>query len=324
MLILDKVHRLVRLQVRALGGRSVFRVVAGRRLHAYELEGRPGAPTLVLVHGLGASADTWAGLLPKLRRAWGTILVPDLPGFGLSPLEEGETPLDLMGHYQLLSRYLDEVVRLPAALVGNSLGGALALRAAVDRGNDVLGLGLLAPAGAPFEPDELEALRKGYELRTRSDAIALVERMFHRRSRTLRIVAGDLKERFDTPAVQHVLSSANSSSTPTFTAEELAGLSMPTTLAWGASERLLPARGIEFFRSHLPAHARIEVLENCGHVPQMEAADRTAQLLCALARDVSVHSATSPSRKSGPRSTGTSTTVAPAHTSPLSGIGTMS
>lgn len=295
MYILDQVQRLVRLQIRALGGRSVFRVVDGRRIHGYELEGRSGAPPLVLVHGLGASADTWAGVLGKLRRAWGSIWVPDLPGFGLSPLEPGETPLDLAGHYALLNRYLDDVVGRPTAIAGNSLGGALALRTAVDRGDDILGLGLLAPAGAPFEPSELDKLRQRYVLETRADAVALVERMFHRKPRTLRLISADLKKRFDTPAVRHVLDSADSGATPSFTADELSRLSMPTMLAWGASERLLPARGIEFFRAHLPAHARIEILENCGHVPQMEAAQRTGKLLCALARDTSVHAATTAS-----------------------------
>lgn len=290
-MILDKLQRLIALQIRAMGGRSVFHVVDGRRVHGYEIPGKPGRPPLLLVHGLGASADTWASIVGPLRRAWGKIFIPDLPGFGLSKLEPGEEPLDLQAHRDFLNRYLNQVIGAPTALAGNSLGGALSLRLAVDRGDEVLALGLLSPAGAPFAEGELESLRSYYQLQSRADAKALIERMFHRSPRGLSLLAGDFLRRFSAPAVSRVLLTANAANSPTFAPEELSSLKMPTLLLWGESERLLPFQGIDFFRSNLPRHAHIEVLPKCGHIPQLEAAPRTAALLASLSRDASVYTA---------------------------------
>src|SRR5208283_5030315 len=52
--------------------------------------------------------------------------------------------------------------------------------------------------------------------------------------------------------------------------EALARVAVPTLLLWGRSEKLLPAETLAYFRQHLPASARIEVVEAVGHVLQME------------------------------------------------------
>ena len=55
---------------------------AGLRVH----EGGSGEPLLVLLHGLGATGDVWAGWWPLLARRWpGRWIAPDLPGHGSSP-----------------------------------------------------------------------------------------------------------------------------------------------------------------------------------------------------------------------------------------------
>src|SRR5947207_13319960 len=49
-------------------------------------EGGSGQPLLVLLHGLGATGDVWAGWWPLLARRWpGRCIAPDLPGHGSSP-----------------------------------------------------------------------------------------------------------------------------------------------------------------------------------------------------------------------------------------------
>jgi len=96
--------------------------------------------TLVLVHGLGGSAANWLALAPLLlpgRR----VLVPELPGHG------GSDPLPAAAS---LNGYADRIAGLleePAAVVGHSLGGAVALRLAIRRPELVRALVLAGAAG---------------------------------------------------------------------------------------------------------------------------------------------------------------------------------
>jgi len=98
---------------------------AGLRVH----QGGAGEPLLVLLHGLGATSDVWAGWRPLLARRWpGRWLAPDLPGHGGSP------PLATYNFNGLAAAVAgiippgDRVV-----VLGHSLGGVVALTLADGR-----------------------------------------------------------------------------------------------------------------------------------------------------------------------------------------------
>lgn len=284
MLILDTFHRLMRRRLQFGGALSSMRVVAGRRLHHYDLPGRGPGPTVVLVHGLGGSANSFAGVLFGLRAAYRRIVVVDLPGHGFSPLDAGETPLDVRGHFVLLKAFLDAVVPGPITVVGNSMGGALAIELAIERPENTLAVGLLSPAGAPLGDDGLSWVRQGFATKSNKDALTLIERMLHRPPRGAWLVASDFRQAFNTPIIHHVLT--NATSTESSDIVKMRALTMPISFVWGASDRLLPMSGYEFFRAHLPPHARIELFAECGHLPQIEQPRRTIALLSDLARAV--------------------------------------
>jgi pimeloyl-ACP methyl ester carboxylesterase len=116
-----------------------FTEVRGCRLRY--LVGGEGEP-LVLLHGLGGAASNWLALVPLLlpgRR----LLVPELPGHG------GSEPLpaapSLNGYADRLGLLAEREGFRPAAVVGHSLGGAIALRLAIRR-PDVVGMLVLAGA----------------------------------------------------------------------------------------------------------------------------------------------------------------------------------
>ena len=81
-------------------------------------------PTLVLVHGLGGSHVNWLAVAPVLARR-ARVLAVDLAGFGRTPL--GERSADVHANRVLLDRFLDAVAAGPAVLVGNSMGGLVAM-----------------------------------------------------------------------------------------------------------------------------------------------------------------------------------------------------
>src|SRR5437868_1477294 len=126
-----------------VGFEERFADVDGCRLRYFV--GGAGEP-LVLLHGLGGAAANWVELAPALA-AHHRVIIPELPGHGgSSPLPAGSEPT--------LSAFADRVATLaaseellPAAFVGHSLGGLVALRVAMRRPEAVRGIVLAAAAG---------------------------------------------------------------------------------------------------------------------------------------------------------------------------------
>ena len=123
--------RQVSLEYRATGRieNSAARSLATRIEWHVQICGR--GPTLVLLHGTGASAHTWADLLPALAR-FATVVAPDLPGHGYTK-GASISSLTLPRVAANLDKLLATLgVGLPALVVGHSAGAALALRWALD------------------------------------------------------------------------------------------------------------------------------------------------------------------------------------------------
>src|SRR5881227_3852635 len=103
--------------------------LAGSRTRALELEGE--GPPFVLLHGFADSADTWRLVLDRLARENRAALALDLPGFGTAArLDPGRPVLDQLDEFTREAVTAAAAEHGPPILVGNSLGGALALRAA--------------------------------------------------------------------------------------------------------------------------------------------------------------------------------------------------
>jgi pimeloyl-ACP methyl ester carboxylesterase len=130
--------------------------VAGTRLHVHE-EGE-GLP-LLLVHGLGGQIRNFSqALTAQLRGRYRLVLV-DRPGSGYSPRPRG-TPADLATQARVLAALIDQLRLARPVVVGHSLGGALALRLALDFPAKVGGLALLAPlTHLPAEPQVADAFK---------------------------------------------------------------------------------------------------------------------------------------------------------------------
>ena len=91
--------------------------------NVYIREGGSGSPTLLLLHGLGATGDVWTGVTSLLEQRWpGSWIVPDLPGHGRSGRLDRYT-YSTMAH--AIADALD--VREPLCIMGHSLGGVLAM-----------------------------------------------------------------------------------------------------------------------------------------------------------------------------------------------------
>ncbi len=266
---MDLLARLQNTLRRALvrrGAKSRSSTLLGRRIHYYELEAKGVGPPVLLVHGLGGSSNGFYKVLFPLAQRFSRIFALDLPGHGFSPA--AEPPTTLRQNFELLAAFCEQVIGQRVFAIGNSLGGGLCLALASERPVLVRALALLAPAGARLGEEQLAEISEALQVRNGAQARALTRRLFHRAPLVSLVFASLLPRMYSTPAVRGILASADA--TAFLSPEVLRRIAVPTLLLWGKSEKLLPFEAVEYFRAHLPKHAKIEIVEGFGHVPQFE------------------------------------------------------
>ncbi|MGK3996296.1 alpha/beta fold hydrolase [Sorangium sp. So ce1024] len=280
--ILPLAERLAKRALNRSGVHSRWVDTSVCRLHLYDAAGTGPLPTVVLLHGIGSSALPYAPVLQRLRRRARRVVAAEAPGHGWSaPPASALTPECLTtAMNELLDRELDE----PAIVVGNSLGGAVAVNFALSSPDRVRGLVLASPAGACMDEPELAALLGTFRLRSRADTRAFFARLYHRVPWFTPFVAGDVMRMFARESIVSFTSSARCEHA--FTPEQLASLAMPILLIWGRSDRLMPSANLEYYRRHLPPHAEIEEPEGIGHCPHVDDPRRFAERVAAFAEAV--------------------------------------
>ncbi len=240
-------------------------------MHTYDVPGRGSLAPVVLLHGLGASATPFGPMMTRLQPHVRRLVAPDYPGHGFSGEAAGVvTPTAL---FDAMTTALDTLVGDPAVLVGNSLGGAVAMQYAMSRPDRVRALVLLSPAGARFTREEWDAFVATIDMRSRADALAFLSRVYHRVPRAARLVAHEIPAAtMKRRAVRDIIRGVSLDAV--YPADALARLKVPILLVWGRSERFLPRSHLAWFRENLPRHAVVEEPEGIGHVPPARIAER--------------------------------------------------
>jgi pimeloyl-ACP methyl ester carboxylesterase len=250
-------------------------------VHSYDVPGRGSLAPMVLLHGLGASATSFGPMMGRLQPHVRRLVAPDYPGHGFSGEADGlVTPPAL---FEAMTAALDALVAEPAVLVGNSLGGAVAMHYAMSRLERVRALVLLSPAGARFTREEWRTFLASIHMRSRADALACLSNVYHRVPRAARLVAHEIPAAtMMRRAVREIL--AGASIDGIYAADSFARLTMPILLVWGKSERFLPASHLTWFRENLPAHVIFEEPDGIGHVPPARIAERIVRFVRELER----------------------------------------
>lgn len=127
-------------------------LASGLSIHYIE-ENRQGNPLVVLLHGLGATSNSWQLQIPALVQRGFHVLAPDAPGFGRSTFPGGSINIQNIAGY--LSEFIEKMEGESACLVGISMGGTLALQIALDRPGVVQRL-VLINTFANLRPKNLE------------------------------------------------------------------------------------------------------------------------------------------------------------------------
>jgi pimeloyl-ACP methyl ester carboxylesterase len=252
------------------------------RMHCYDAPGSGNLPPVALLHGLAAAATPFGPLLMRLRKDTRRVLAPDHLGHGFSAGRTAPlTPASLLGATrETLDRLLDE----PAIVVGNSLGGAVAVRYALSSPHNVKALVLVSPAGAHCDDNEWKDLKRLFDMTSRADAATFFRRVYHEPPWFLALVAHELPAAMASAPVRSIMLGASNATA--LCPEELAALTMPVLLVWGQEERLLPESNLAYFKRHLPPGTRVERPDGFGHSPHIDAPDALAELIVEFAREI--------------------------------------
>src|SRR4051812_3645961 len=132
----------------AKGNVLPHRLVEVAGVDTYVAQGGKGSPVL-LIHGYGDTADGWRRVVAGLLKDH-TVVAIDMPPFGRSaPPPKGKL-LDFYSEF--FPTLLDQLELKRTTVIGHSLGGAVALRLAIENPDRVERLGLVAPAGLGSAP----------------------------------------------------------------------------------------------------------------------------------------------------------------------------
>jgi len=265
--------------------------LAGYNTRVLELEGE-GTPILMF-HGYADSADTWRYALARLARQGRRAIAVDLPGFATAdPLGDDPILPQLDQFAAAAVKYLAGRRHDPVLVVGNSLGGCVALRLAERHGRQLAGVVGVAPAG--LEMTRLlnivqrdPVLRTLLALPTPVPSAVLrgaVARLYLSLAfATPRAVDPGVVSSFTwhhrhRASVARYLHIAHRLIPELRECYELSNISSRVLLVWGDRDRLVFHRGAERVLSAVPG-SRLELLRGIGHCPQVEAPDRLVELL---------------------------------------------
>ncbi len=124
--------------------RFPVKTVAVRNIHVAYIDQGTGNETLILIHGLGTNAKGWIKNIPALAEKFRVIAL-DLPGYGRS--DKGYYDYSMSFYAQVITEFMDVLRIENATLVGHSMGGQIAMTAALEYPERVRRLVLISPAG---------------------------------------------------------------------------------------------------------------------------------------------------------------------------------
>lgn len=242
------------------------------------VEGPETAPVMVMLHGYSMSLETWDAWAGDLK-ADHRVIRFDLPGHGLTG-PDPERRYSVPQTVAFLDEVLDELGVESATLIGNSLGGLVAWRYAVDHPSSVDALILLAPGGYPIngvtdEPAPVPAAMKAYlTLAPEVGVKAALQAVYGDPAKVTEAQVERVRDMMRMEGVGAALIERLEVFTLPDPEPLLVQVTAPTLILWGAKDVMVPVADAEKMAARM-ADARVITYADLGHMPQEEAPERS-------------------------------------------------
>jgi magnesium chelatase accessory protein len=272
---------------------SRFVKAAGLRWHVQVMG---SGPTVLLLHGTGASTHSWRALAPILA-SWFTVVAPDLPGHGFTDTPPGFR-LSLPGMAHSVGELLRVLDLRPVLAAGHSAGAAILVRMCVD---GTLALGHLVSLNGALLP--MRGLPLGLPGEVVSSAVKLLTstplfpRLFASYAGDRRTVARLLRDTGSTIDAEGMALYQRLASSPAHVGgalgmmanwnlrslrAELPRLKTPLVLVVGTNDRTIPPTEATEVQALVPGASIVE-LAGLGHLAHEEQPQACARLIADLA-----------------------------------------
>jgi len=248
--------------------------IGGKNIQYLKLGEGEGVP-LVLLHGFGGDINIWVFNQEALAEGGRTVYAVDLPGHGGSTKDVGEG--DLASLVRVVEGFMGEMGVEKAHLFGHSMGGAVAASLAVQHPEKVQSLSLIASAGLGEEinGDYIEGFIAANRRKEMKNALGL---LFATPDLVNRQLVNDVIRFKRLDGVDEALRKLADNLFPNgkqADVPDLSGVEVPMLVVWGREDKIVPVAHSE----NAPTNARVEVLDDTGHMPQMEASGQTNRLI---------------------------------------------
>ena len=271
----------------------------GLHVH-YRDQGPRDAPVLVMVHGFAASLQAWEPWVARLSDRW-RIVTLDLPGQGLTRAPNG-WPVSVAADAAVVDQLVHALGLPPAVVIGNSMGGAVAIDVALRHPADVRALVLVDAAGWPeAPPPKGDALAKPkrpapliFRLLISPLGRAILGQIDTRPMAKSGLRAAYVDPALVTPALvsryvdlsrapghRDLLIRTLAMTEPPFGRADIARIAVPTLVLHGEADVLIPVDNGRSFAAAISG-ARLVTYPGVGHVPMEQIPDRSAAELKAF------------------------------------------
>ena len=232
------------------------------------LESGSSKKTLVLIHGLGASAERWDKVIPLFSKHF-RVIIPDLIGFGYSDKPLADYTLDFFSSF--LEKFFAAANIQNPIVIGSSLGGQIAAEYTAEHPQNVEKLILVSPSGvmkkstpaldayimAALYPNEQNA-KNAFELMESSG-----------KDIDDKIVNGFI-ERMKLPnAKLAFMSTLLGLKNAKVITTKLQTMITPTLIIWGSDDPVIPIQHADEFVASIK-DCRFLRMDNCGHTPYVQ------------------------------------------------------
>jgi pimeloyl-ACP methyl ester carboxylesterase len=252
--------------------------VGGHRVH-YLAEGPANGPAVVLVHGLGASAEYWGNLAPYLAIAGFRVYIPDLIGYGRSE-QPADFSYSVRDEAAVVVGFMDALGLKQVELGGWSMGGWIAVLVAAEHPERVSRLMLFDSAGL-YAPPQFDVALFTPSTVTQLDELKAL--LSPQPQPIPAFMARDILRniRRNGWVVQRALATM-------LTAQDvvdniLPQLKMPVLIVWGSLDRVTPL-GLGETMHRLIPQSQLDVFPGCGHMAPIECSAALGPKVVAFAQ----------------------------------------
>ncbi|OTG83784.1 alpha/beta fold hydrolase [Acinetobacter sp. ANC 4648] len=269
---------------RAWAGLSTKTIRVGDVVWSYSEGGAKNKPTILLIHGLASSRDTWNEVAHQLTPYY-HVIIPDLPSSG-STIVPANFDLSVPNVTEQLRRFVEAAhIQNKLNIAGHSLGGSIAMFYASQYPFDTQSLFLISSGGL-FQNNNTNYLKNPIYLKQLlvsqpGDLDFVLKKVMYSPPFTSSVIKREqekilISRASETAKIINQITELNKLYTPNSFAKMVKEIEAPTLILWGKQDQIVNVEVVQDLKGLLKRPDTPIILNNVGHMPILEAPERVS------------------------------------------------